>query len=1233
VTVINGAGSTIQTYGSGAHGVLAQSIGGGGGNAGGGAASGSGDTITVNVAVGGSGGVAGGGGAVTVTNSGTIRTGANFTSGGSASTLVSSGSTATGAYNYTTGGDAAGIIAQSIGGGGGTAGTSDPQANISNLDQLLDARTRPSTSFVGNVSVGGAGGAGGDGNTVQVNSNGGTIVTLGERAYGVLAQSIGGGGGSGGAASSSAQSVYLQGIEGQWLKGLKPGQLSEEEIQEIDQGSESSGTGRTYSASVAVGGSGGASGYGGAVGVALTGASVIDTAGYGATAILAQSIGGGGGVGADGSPSDSTTIGIGYGQNGSSGAGSTGGTVTVNVAAGGSLLTLGDDAQTILAQSIGGGGGVANAGCTTSGSASAQGLFGTTCFGGGGSASGEVSPWNGGFSANVVIGGGSGASGNGGAVNIDAEGAIVTTGARSIAIVAQSIGGGGGFTSAANQNLATQLAPSPGQNVAKGGAVSVSLGATAPTASITTSGAGAWGILAQSVGGGGGFDGDPSLPMGQLPLSNTLSDTSASQASTNSAPDGGSVTVTVGGSIVTSGANAHGVVAQSVGGSGGLVGGCAGCTPNAWLLAGNSAQIYSLSQGSYAGMGGAVTVTQSAGSLIKTEGAGSIGIFAQSTGKNDHTSPINITIGGTVVGGTTTGQTSGGVGAAGIVVTGGILPGSSTPGNVTNNLITVNAGGSVKTMDGVTGNAIITGYGMTNVVNGGAITGSINLGAAPGTIENNSGGLVNSGPTIVTSQLSNSGTINVYGPGVIGVTDLTGAFSQTSGGALQVDINANANQKADLLNVSGAASVAGTVAPLATALEPGTYTVINAASVSGSPTVAPSYLFNWSVEETATSLALSPSANFTPAGLSLTATQTSLAGYLDRAWANTDPHFATVFGSLSQIQNGAAYLGVLNGAVAGAVSAQGTNLARAGVDLLGRALSCPHFVGDGVVLGEDSCEWVRGIGGQASQYAGAGTIGYTVGSDALRMGLQKQVAPGWYVGGAFGAGSDWVSATNFSSSGQIYDGSIAVKYLTGNWMFAGSAAFADGSFSNSRYFNGSVLPNAPLASGTLSSDSSVFQGGGRLRAAYEFAFANTYIRPYADLDLIYTTSPSFDETGMSGDALAYASSHQTDFVVSPMVELGGRYDFGDGLTLRGFADVGASFKSNDRWVTSASFIGASAADGQFQIASTAAPVVGRVNLGAQLYARNGWDLQALYGLEAGKQYLGQVGSVRLALHF
>lgn len=52
-----------------------------------------------------------------------------------------------------------------------------------------------------------------------------------------------------------------------------------------------------------------------------------------------------------------------------------------------------------------------------------------------------------------------------------------------------------------------------------------------------------------------------------------------------------------------------------------------------------------------------------------------------------------------------------------------------------------------------------------------------------------------------------------------------------------------------------------------------------------------------------------------------------MANYLGRAWAYADPHFASTFASLSQIQSVPAYLGVLNSFASGAISGQGTNMA------------------------------------------------------------------------------------------------------------------------------------------------------------------------------------------------------------------------------------------------------------------------------------------------------------------
>ena len=158
--------------------------------------------------------------------------------------------------------------------------------------------------------------------------------------------------------------------------------------------------------------------------------------------ILAQSIGGGGGVGADGSVNASTTISLGVGTSGNGGSAGGGNNASVTTALGGTVATTGDDAAAIVAQSIGGGGGVAGAGC---GGASVCLLRQERR---------NPQAYPGRLRATRLnVGGNSGASGNGLNVNVDASDAIRTTGARSMGIVAQSIGGGGGFVTAAAQNL------------------------------------------------------------------------------------------------------------------------------------------------------------------------------------------------------------------------------------------------------------------------------------------------------------------------------------------------------------------------------------------------------------------------------------------------------------------------------------------------------------------------------------------------------------------------------------------------------------------------------------------------------------------------------------------------------------------------------------------------------------------------------------------------------------
>ena len=988
--------------------------------------------------------------------------------------------------------------------------------------------------------------------------NYGGITTYGQRAYGILAQSIGGGGGSGGEASSSS-------------------------------------SGETVSVNLNLGGSGGAASSGGAVAVTTNGG--VYTSGYGATAVVAQSIGGGGGVAASGSISKYSSFYL-----GSSNGSGLGGAVTVNQA--GLITTQGDDAHGILAQSIGGGGGLASAGCTNSVHAGPGGGAATACFGNTGV---PGSRYGSNSSLHVLSGGeGSNNTASGGPVTVSIDGSITTTGARSFGVIAQSIGDGGGILTTTAANLLSARTPNWTGTVSPGGNITVTL---AESGSITTYGAGAWGMLAQSIGGGGGLVGDPSLPL-------LITAPGTGSGNDTKVPTGGAVNITSAGNITTTGANAHGIVAQSVVGGGVLIN---SVDNNRYSWFGAASENM--------GYGGAIIINQTGGT-ISASGPGSIGILAQSSGNSNNASLIQIMVGGNVIGGS-------GVNAAGINVSGGGFPGSAN--SVSANTVTIYRGGSVSAMDGISGNAIVAAaFGHTNVVNNGTITGNVILGsnaANAGDFTNN--GVFNSGPNVVVASqtLTNNGLINIGGAGSIGTTVLTGGINQTPGGRLVIDINSLGAQKADKLVVVGNANIDGTIVPNPIVLLRGTLPILSATGLlSSTVSVVSPLLFNWAITDNANTLALTPTANFTPTSVALTHTQASFAGYLGRAWSNADPFFAATFAGLNQVQSAGAYSKILNASYPGATLAQNNALARSGMKLLGSALSCPIFVGDSTVLGEGSCVWARFTGGVANQYANGGDPGYRVAGTTYRLGGQKEVAPGWFIGGALGAGSNRATANNSSSTGQIFDGSLAVKYLTGDWQFAASTTVASGSFQNTRFSDMSSLPSTPVSSGVLSSASSGVQAGGRLRAAYEFAYTEIYVRPYADLDLINTHTPGFKESG-KGWPLSYSAGNQTNVAFSPMVELGRRYDVDGGFTFRGYIDLGASIQSNDRSATTASIIGASAANGGFQSYSTSSPLLGRFNLGVQLYQRDGWEVRAEYGLEAGNHYLGQVGSARLAYDF
>lgn len=460
-TAANALGGIIVTGGNNSRGVLVQSIGAGGGNGGGGGGSTS-SSFGLSIGLGSSGATGGAGGAVTAWNYGAVTTRGDWSDG---------------------------LLAQSIGGGGGNGGAGDSSLTVTSGQKFDDsyaasgqysstgaatngAQSKP-TSDIFTMSLGTTGGGGGDAGSVVVGANApaddiaafwspgvgpSTILTFGNISNGLSAQSIGGGGGNAAIAPASSSAVAT-----------------------LDIGAKGAG--------------------GGAGGKVFVYASNIATSGFSSHGVLAQSVGGGGGMGvASGVATTITTrlgsenvaleTGAGAGSSNDGGGVyvttqpdstiSTGGPVTVA-----GITSSATDAFGILAQSIGGGGGSAAAAMGDATSSSGQGTK---------------------ASHSITLGGkpsASAVSNNGAQAMVIHQGAIVTAGARDFGIVVQSVGGGGGLVSG-DANSLSAVTFTPGAR-GDGGDVAVSL---SNGASVRTQGDGAFGVLAQSVGGGGGFAAD-----------------------------------------------------------------------------------------------------------------------------------------------------------------------------------------------------------------------------------------------------------------------------------------------------------------------------------------------------------------------------------------------------------------------------------------------------------------------------------------------------------------------------------------------------------------------------------------------------------------------------------------------------------------------------------------------------------------------------------------------------
>lgn len=1102
--------SSITTHGDGARGALVQSIGGGGGVSQGAqvglafsAESEDGNTdVTSTVAVGRNGAKGGNGGDILLNVAGKVTT-------------------------Y--GADADGLLVQSIGGSGGLAGS------VGGDDGDSDESSRPSlddgsTSYTLNASVGGTGGGAGKGGSIGTAANpaslGASTQTYGDYADAVVLQSIGGGGGAGGVSTSSSS-------------------LSSSNI------------------SLSIGGNAGPGGAGGDITTFLNGNTdnAFLTQGYGAMGLLMQSIGGGGGTAGTGSPLGRGKITVG----GNSAAAGDGGNITIVPASFAAIETSGDSAYGMVLQTLGAGGGIGMAG--SSRSANTAGKYGFDLHAGG-------------------------ALGNakGGDITVSTGLALNTYGDRAMGVIAQSIGGGGGIATAGSA-LATGGTTLGGVSGA-GGTITLNL-----SGGVSTVGAGAHGIVAQSIGGGGGIVGD----VAQAIQFNPAGFRSGGQSDSV----GGSVTINSSAEVLTWGKNAHGIVAQSIGGGGGLGGNAQGG------FAGSTGQ---------SGTGGTVAVTVNA--PITSMNEGSSGIFAQSQGGLGN-SRVSVIVNDQIQGGSGSG--------AGVWIAAG-----------NDNPLTVNAGGSVSAISGVavrySGDRSNSAGSRLNIDNYGILNGSVLCsntdGSSACSIINHTGAVA-SGATAYNASVQNDGLLVIGKPGQFETLTVSGNLTQSASGTLRADVDFD-QMRSSTMVVQGDADLGGKLDVLPRALLPNkALTVLTVqGATQGALTALDSPVFDYETRSLGQSLQVRvANADFKASGLGLKKNQRNVANHLQRIWDSGGnralaPLFAQL--DLASRAGAAAYRKDVTSLSPGIVVAPAAQSAANIAQFTGAMMSCPTFTGTDQIMREQNCAWGQVTGRSTKQDGADGVSGFDFDTVTYQFGGQREVSPGWFVGGSAAYQNNHLRATDRKASGHGdsgYAGAV-VKRQTGPWVFAAALGAGYGRYAMDRQIEIAGFEEK------LESRPDVYSVNARLRAArYVPIGQDMYLKPYVDLDANYTKMPGYRESGSNPLALSVKDADQFVLGLSPMLEFGGRKELNNKAVLRPFVYAGVSLLSQDNWKTSARLRGAPAGTGSFDTSLPMDNVVGKVGAGLQVTQAGRIDFRLQYDGQFGQKTRSNAATLKVMVPF
>ena len=715
---------------------------------------------------------------------------------------------------------------------------------------------------------------------------------------------------------------------------------------------------------------------------------------------------------------------------------------------------------------------------------------------------------------------------------------------------------------------------------------------------------------------------------------------------------GGDVSVTIGGGVGTSGDDAIGVFAQSVGGGGGLTGQAGDDTT---CGAGACPSIV----GSGSGSGTAGTVTVEIDGLVATSGQYSHGVFAQSvSGEGQMGGAVTVALGRQGQGARIVAsgadshgiwaQSAGGGGESAIAVT--LAAGTTVQGGSGNSAgirlqdganHSVTNAGTITTLAGANGVAIRSDNPVA-VSNSGVITGSIHA-LAGSSLLNAPGGRVESGRLLnfgAGRGFVNEGTLSPFGLGRIGRTVIDGAFAQRPGGEIVVDLDAD-RALADGVIVTKPAELSGTIRVVI--LDPGgadrgrrEVTVLSvleppveatAAAAGPAAGVIPSAVGQYRLEtpapgETALSFDIDFSSPQLAAGLN--DNQEAAADYLDALHGAGRIEHEHLY--LLEAEDTDAYAEALDQLSPEPYAVSSWAVALSAQQFSNALLSCRERAGDARFIREGQCFRIGLQGRRFERESSDDDIGYDINSGEISLGAQKALSERWQIGAAV-AYENWRAEADddfWRNSGDQFQGGVVVKHQIGSTAL--SAALNNG------FGNVDVRRDAtPTA--TAKGDQDVAFVGGQVRVAHAIELGNWYLKPRSDLSVAWVRTDGVDESGAGAAGLVVEDDRQTYIALQPAIEVGGEFTTDDGYLLRPRVSIGLTRFLKDPSPTAQARFATAPAGSSFATSSDVDRTWVDLEVGVDVLSTNGVNvgLSGFTQLAEDAYHLG--GALRLTVPF